>query len=285
MAPASWCINRGEALGVVSDSSIRKNSLLQIWRYCGIPIFRCYYLDRTSFVFFMVSKISHFFELRTMSECNQPDFGSDWLRQRLPNSLALRGWQLLWLGSSKTTTCSRKMNMPFGNQTWQWTSTTNGVSMGKSSVNGGCSSHVWCRVSPARYGQIWLLNFRKIPCGYQTKALRSMDWWRGNVQENHGKPDIQWEDLWFPVDFPNKTNPLIRPSPSWKMILPSELDMNSQQDLQGPMGCFYSPTHPHATCSNADTSGSNLFGDRTRRVTFGSWELEWWNHRPDTSFA
>ena len=33
----------------------------------------------------------------------------------------------------------------------------------------------------------------------------TMDWFKGKFT---GKPHLQWENLWFPVDFPVKTNPL-----------------------------------------------------------------------------
>ena len=42
--------------------------------------------------------------------------------------------------------------------------------------------------------------------------ILSMDWFKGNFT---GKPYIQWENLWFPVDFPVKTNPLILASNMW----------------------------------------------------------------------
>jgi hypothetical protein len=41
--------------------------------------------------------------------------------------------------------------------------------------------------------------------GENKATYNSMDWFKGKFT---GKPYISRENLWFPVDFPNKTNPL-----------------------------------------------------------------------------
>ena len=92
-----------------------------------LNIFRCYQVDLTSMFFSwywvhvlscLVSpevvqypaKLAMSLNCVPFSEYNQLDFCSHWLRQRMPNSLALREWQLLWLARDKTGACNQRQN-------------------------------------------------------------------------------------------------------------------------------------------------------------------------------